>query len=81
LKAIVEASPAANAETRAREWHQYETLNRATADDIVAAAIAAQFKVHTQLRRTTQLIPCQRLTRTFTLEALTTEEIQLVLCK
>ncbi len=81
LKAIVEASPAANAETRAREWHQYETLNRATADDIVAAAIAAQFKVHTELRRTTQLIPCQRLTRTFTLEALTTEEIQLVLCK
>jgi SAM-dependent methyltransferase len=78
LKAIVMGTAEPEA-AKIREWTQFETLNRATADDIVAAALAAGFSLESEARRRIADEPPVRLTRAYNRDALVTEEIRLLL--
>ena len=78
LRQLIMASPLPERRKR-RGWEQYETLNRATADDILDAARAAGFKIAEEKRFETTLDPPERLLSAYTGKALITEEIRLVL--
>ena len=66
-------------ETKQREWKQFETLNRATADDICEAARAAGFSLAAQERLQTSETPPARLMSAYNPDALLTEEVRLLL--
>ena len=65
--------------TKRREWEQFESLNRATAEDIVQAAAEAGYTTLFEERLSTKETPPARLLRAYAREALVTEEIRLVL--
>jgi len=69
----------APAVTKMREWQQFESLNKATADDIKEAAQRAGFSVLREERLPTREKPPPRLLRLYSSEALTTEELRLLL--
>jgi len=67
------------AATNERAWEQFISLNRATADDIVAAAAEAGLAViHQSRSETSELIP-DRLKDVYSASALMTTEVQIVL--
>jgi SAM-dependent methyltransferase len=78
LKAMVMNSAEPEA-AKHHVWGQFETLNRATADDIVAAAVAAGFSVEFEERLRVPNEPPTRLTRAYNHDALVTEEMRLLL--
>lgn len=81
LERIVMGAETVALTSRERVWEQYETLNKATAEDILGAARAAGFDVLKEERLKTDLEPPERLARIYLPDALTTEEIRLVLAK
>jgi SAM-dependent methyltransferase len=78
LKAMVMNSEMPEA-AKLHEWRQFETLNRATADDIVAAALAAGFSLEFEERLCVPDEPPARLIRAYNRDALVTDEIRLLL--
>ncbi|MCR5858302.1 trans-aconitate 2-methyltransferase [Mesorhizobium sp. J428] len=61
-----------------REWDQFLTLNRATADDIAEATIGAGFEILAQERMETKLPIPDRLRRIYNEDILRTNEIRLL---
>jgi SAM-dependent methyltransferase len=78
LKAMVMNAEMPEA-TKLHEWRQFETLNRATADDIIAAALAAGFSLAFEERLRVPDEPPPRLIRAYNRDALVTDEIRLLL--
>jgi SAM-dependent methyltransferase len=66
-------------DTKIREWGQFEALNKATADDIKEAAQEAGFLLVFEERLHTAETPPPRLLRVYQREALSTEELRLLL--
>ena len=75
-KVMSSALPAA---TKAREWEQFQALNKATADDIKEAAQAAGFSLVFEEKLRTAETPPLRLTRIYDREVLVTEELRFLL--
>lgn len=65
--------------TKVREWAQFETLNRVTADDIRDAALVAGLSVAFEERLPVTEVPPPRLTFAYNRDALVTQEIRLLL--
>jgi SAM-dependent methyltransferase len=78
LKGMVTNSDAPE-RMKVHEWKQFEGLNRATADDIVATARDAGFAIVSEERLRVAHEPPARLIRAYNRDALVTEEIRLLL--
>lgn len=75
----LEATPWLDAGRKARMTRMFLTLNRLTADELVGRLRKAGFSVLREQRDRTDLVPPEALTQAYAVEALTTQQIVLLL--
>ncbi len=75
----IAACDSVDPDRKARMTQMFTTLNRLTATDLVQRCTAAGFRVRREQRDRTPLVPPEVLTEAYTLDALTTHQIVLIL--
>jgi cyclopropane fatty-acyl-phospholipid synthase-like methyltransferase len=75
----IEAAPSLDAERKARITRMFLTLNRLTADELVERVGRAGFRIVREQRDRTDLVPPAALTQAYAMDALTTQQVVLLL--